>query len=1086
MIARYSRRSFTDIPAIIGKSAMVFPAITVASLPRYFFYGRPARFVLFLIAVTWSLIASPLNAHEIYPKAPSPRFVTTIRIGALANRGTEECLRRWRPTATYLEHHIPGTRFEIVPLGFNEVSERVASGRVQFIITNPAQYSVLEFFGRAYRIATILIPSASGPQTKFGGVIFTRADRQDIRSIADLKGKRFAAVDTESLGGWLCARRELHAAHIDPYRDFAKLDFSGTHDAVIKSVLSGASDAGTIRSSQFEKMAAEGKVDIQKIRVIPSLSLPPAWYPFRVSTRLYPEWPFAVAAGTDDTLSRHVAVALMTMAPYDIAAKASGGGGWTTPADYSDVHQLLRELHVGPYKNLDRITPGLILSLYWPHLLAVTGAIFLISLFAVRSWRLNRRLHGSMEELSQRTIALNKSKEQLQQSNRELSREVEARTSAEEASGRSVSLLRATLESTADGILVVDRAGRIVDYNQRFLELWHIPGDLIEAQNDEWALAYVADQLSNPDEFITKVKELYRQPDEESLDILHFKDGRIFERYSRPQRIDNRVVGRVWSFRDITERKRADDYLRESRELLNAIVEGTSDSIYAKDLNGRFRLFNTAASRLTGKSTEETLGKDDTFLFSEEEARVVMAMDRSLMADPRTVTFEEELVCGREHKVFLTTKGSLCDEHGNSVGIFGISRDITESKNIEAERLEMERRLLHSQKLESLGVLAGGIAHDFNNLLAVILGNLDLTQLKVPPDSPAHKNINDALKACQRAAKLIGQMLDYAGKGLLLLKEINLNDIVLEYAALFRTSVARNIELTITTAPDLPKIKADQEQIQQVAMNLIINAAEAIGAGHGLITISTGVLDCDDAYLSRSRVEEKPSPGRFVYLEVSDNGCGMDDETLSRLFEPFYTTKFMGRGLGMSAVLGIVRGHGGAIMLESEAGRGSTFRVLFPSINGAGAQSLMIPAPSSEAGALGVNSGKILVVDDEDDVRNLCMEIVEFLGFQTLGAVDGNEALQIFRENASEIDLVIMDMTMPNMDGVSAFHGLRRIRPDVTVILSSGYSEKDVSSHFTGDRPADFIQKPFKVKNLKATIFRLLNLTAASDGEQQP
>lgn len=1086
MIARYFRFSFTNTSAIIDKSAMVFPAISLALLRRYFFSGGLARLVLVLITVTWPLIASPLNALEISPKAPAPRFVSTIRIGALTNRGTEECLRRWGPTAAYLERHVPGTRFEIVPLGFNEVSKKVASGRVHFIITNPAQYSVLEFSGKAYRIATILVPSASGPQTKFGGVIFARADRRDIRNIADLKGKRFAAVDTESLGGWLCARRELHAAHIDPYRDFTRLEFSGTHDAVIKSVLSGACDAGTIRSSQFEKMAAEGKVDLQKIRVIPGLSPPPAWYPFRVSTRLYPEWPFAVVAGTDDNLSRHVAVALMTMEPSDQAAKASGGGGWTIPADYSDVHELLRELHVGPYKNLDRITPGLILSLYWPHLLAVTGAIFLISLFAARSWRLNRRLQGSMEELSQRTIALNISKERLQQTNRELSREVEARTSAEEASSRSVSLLRATLESTADGILVVDRAGRILNYNQRFLELWHIPGDRIEAQNDDWALAYVTDQMINPDEFIAKVKEVYGQPDEESLDILHFKDGRVFERYSRAQRIDNRVFGRVWSFRDITEQKKADDYLRESRELLNAIVEGTSDSIYAKDLNGRFRLFNTAASRLTGKSTEETLGKDDTFLFSEKEARAVMDMDRSLMADPRTVTFEEEFVCKGEHKVFLTTKGSLCDEQGNSVGIFGISREITKLKNIEAERMEMERRLLHSQKLESLGVLAGGIAHDFNNLLAVILGNLDLTQLKVPPDSPAHKNINDALKACQRAAKLIGQMLDYAGKGLLLLKEINLNDIVLEYAALFRTSVARNIELTITTAPDLPWIKADQEQIQQVTMNLIINAAEAIGDGHGLITICTGVLNCDDAYLSRSRVEAKPSPGRFVYLDVSDTGCGMDDETQAHLFEPFFTTKLMGRGLGMSAVLGIVRAHGGAILLESKVGRGTLFRVLLPAICRAGVRPWKIAAQSGESETLGAISGKILVVDDEDDVRNLCMEIIEYLGFQAIGAADGNEALQIFRELASEIDLVILDMTMPNMDGASAFHGLRLIRPDVKVIISSGYSEKDVSSHFTEDRPSNFIQKPFKVEELRTDIYQLMNPKAASDGKQRP
>jgi signal transduction histidine kinase/ABC-type phosphate/phosphonate transport system substrate-binding protein len=947
--------------AIIGKSVMILLSITVALRSRRFFSGRQAHLAVFLLGVTWIFIASPLAAHEIYRKVPVPRSGLPILIGALANRGTEECLRRWKPTAAYLERHLPGTRFRIVPLGFNEVADRVASGRVNFIITNPAQYSVLEFTGKAYRIAGILVPSVSGPQRMYGGVIFTRSDRLGIRNISDLKGRTFSAVDSESLGGWLCARRELHAAHIDPFRDFADLRFAGTHDALIQNVLSGSSDAGTIRSSQFEKMAAEGKIDLRNFRVLPGPSFTSTSYPFLVSTRLYPEWPLAVVKGTDEDLSREVAVALMTMGDEDPAAKASGGCGWTIPADYSDVHELLRELHLGPYKDLGRVTPGLLFSLYWPHLLAAAGAISLISLFAVKSWMLNRRLQGSMEELSQRTIALNASKEQLQQTNRELSREIEARTVAEEASGRSVSLLRATLESTADGILVVDRAGRIVDYNQRFLDLWHIPDDVIALHNDETALAYVQDQLNNPGEFIAKVMNLYNLPEEESFDTLYFRDGRIFERYSRPQRVGSRVTGRVWSFREVTE-----------------------------------------------------------------------------------------------------------------------------LKNIEAERLEMERRLLHSQKLESLGVLAGGIAHDFNNLLTVILGNLDLVRLKATPDSQAQHNIEDALKACHRAAKLISQMLDYAGKGQFTLRTIDLNDVVHESAALLRTSVARNIELTIATTPVLAKINADQGHIQQVIMNLIINAAEAMGAGHGVITIGTGMLDCDDRYLSRSRIEEKPASGRFIYLEVSDTGCGMDEETQSRLFEPFYTTKFMGRGLGMSAVQGIVRAHGGAIMLDSEAGRGTVFRVLFPAIEKA-----LIPLPEIAGSAdqpemRCADRGKILVVDDEQDVRGLCMAIVEYLGFQPIGAADGNEALKIFSEHASEIKLVILDMTMPNMDGVSAFHGLRRIRSDVEVIISSGYSEKDVSCNFTGDRPSGLIQKPFKVEELQGRILRIMYNKFSSQIDRRP
>jgi len=997
------------------------------------------RVVLFV--VTLVLIASPLKAHDVVPNSPVSPVVRTLRIGALANRGTDECLKRWQPTAVYLERHIPGTRFEIVPLGFDGVSQKMAEGRIHFIITNPAQYSALEFAGKAYRIAGFLVPSARGPQRVYGGVIFTRSDRRDIRSISDLKGKRFTAVDAESLGGWLCARRELQAAGIDPYRDFATLRFAGTHDGAVRSVLSGASDAGTARSSQLEAMAARGEVDLRALRVIPGPYPVPAGYPFLLSTRLYPEWPFAVVEGTDEDLSRKVAVSLMTMAPDDPAAKASGGSGWTIPSDYSSVHALLRELHLDPYRNAGKITPGMILSAYWPHLLAVLAALLLISFFALRASILNRRLQGSMTELSQRTKALDASREALQ---------IERDN------------LAAIFKAMADGIYIADSEAGILYVNSALeSDFGPCKGrscfEYLYERTEPCPWCHIPD--------VTAGKTV-------RWEQFFPKNGKTYDIIETPLRKADGIV-KLTIFRDITERSRAESALRESRELLNAIVEGTSDSIFVKDAEGRFRLFNSAACRNTGRSAAEVIGRDVAFLFSDPEAKVCMEMDRSLMADPGTVTYEEEFTLNGERRVFLTTKGTLTDDRGAASGIFGISRDITDLRRMEAERLEMERRLLHSQKLESLGVLAGGIAHDFNNLLAVILGNLDMTLMRVPSDSPAQHNIEAAIKACQRAAKLIGQMLDYAGKGRFVLRDIDLNEVVLDNASLLRTSVGRNIELAIATTPGLPGIKADQEQIQQVIMNLIINAAEAIGDGPGIIDIGTGMLECDDDYLFRSRVEEKPAAGRFVYLEVSDTGCGMDGETQARLFEPFYTTKFMGRGLGMSAVLGIVRAHGGAIMLDSRKGRGTVFRILFPGLGAADARTPEIAAPEERSGAPRAGRGTVLVVDDEQDVRDLCMEIVEYLGFTAIGAADGNEALRIFGELTSEIGLVVLDMTMPNLDGVGAFYGLRRIRPDVDVVISSGYSEDDVSRHFTGDRPSGFLQKPFKVEELRAILSRV-------------
>ncbi len=1013
--------------------------------------GTGVRAVAFLFMVVCILLSSPSYSHETLKTTPSASPGFSILIGALANRGEKECLARWKPTAEYLERQIPGYRFKIVPLRFEDVPARVSSRSLHFIITNPAQYALLEFQGKAYRTAGFLVPSPIGPQRMFGGVIFTRADRRDITSISDLRGKKFTAVDSQSLGGWLCAERELRASGIDPYRDFAELRFAGTHDAVINRVLAGSSDAGTIRSSQFEAMAAKGKIDLSRFRVLRGTPAPPSGYPFLISTRLYPEWPFAAVTGTDEVLSRHVTIALMTMTPGDPAAKASGGSGWTIPADYSDVRELLRELRLGPYRDLGRITPGQILSMYWPHLLAATVAILLISLFTVRFSILNRRLKGAMEELSERTAALSASREALQ---------IERDN------------LAAMFEAMEDNIYIANPEGEIL-YMNSALERDFGPRDrrcCFEYLNDRTEFCpwcHIPDVMAGK----TVRWEQYFP-----------KSGKTYDIIETPLRKADGIV-KLTIFRDITERSRGESALRESRELLNAIVEGTSDAVFVKDAEGRFRLFNSASCRNTGRSAEEALGRDVTLLFSEQEAKACMEMDRSLMADPRTITCEEEFILNGERRVFLTTKGTLTDEHGIASGIFGISRDITELRRMEAERLEMERRLLHSQKLESLGVLAGGIAHDFNNLLTVILGNLDLTKLKVSPDSPALRNVEHALKACRSAAKLIGQMLDYSGKGQFSPRLMDLNDLVRENSALFRTSVAKNIELSIVTIPDLPKIAADQGHVQQVVMNLIINAAEAIGSAPGVITIATGVMDCDEAYLARSRVEEKPSPGRYAYLEITDTGCGMDEDIQARLFDPFFTTKFTGRGLGMSAVLGIVRRHKGAIILESKPGRGTVFRVLFPAVAEAD-KVLSDPAcPSDRVGMPAQAGGMVLIVDDEEDVRRLCTEIVEYLGFRAVCAADGNEAIRIFGERESEIVLVILDMTMPNMDGVSAFHALQRIRQDVKVIIGSGYSDKEVSRHFCGERPSGFLQKPFKVEELTAKIHDILNSPGGSRGE---
>jgi signal transduction histidine kinase/CheY-like chemotaxis protein len=412
---------------------------------------------------------------------------------------------------------------------------------------------------------------------------------------------------------------------------------------------------------------------------------------------------------------------------------------------------------------------------------------------------------------------------------------------------------------------------------------------------------------------------------------------------------------------------------------------------------------------------------------------------------------------------YTDTKGQLL--------FIGVGHDVTDQLQAEQDRLDFERQLLHTQKLESLGVLAGGIAHDFNNLLLTILGNIELAAMKIPTDSPPHKLLGQATLAASRAADLTSRLLAYSGKGIFVITRLNLNQLVNENAALFRTAVPRTVSIDLHLTAGLPDIMGDVAQIQQVVMNLITNASEAIEAQSGLIKLTIGLQSCDRSCLSRSRLEEKPAPGQFAYLEVSDNGIGMSEQVQQRIFDPFFTTKFTGRGLGMSAVLGIIKAHSGALFLASAPGKGTTIRVIFPIAEGAVTPPVMesahIHPPASP-------SGTVMVVDDEKSVLKICVAMVKHCGFTVITASDGADAVRIFRERHDEIDLVLMDLTMPNMDGVAAMRELRRIKPDSKIILSSGFNEQELDERIGDQNPSGFIRKPYSVKNLEAELRRVM------------
>jgi signal transduction histidine kinase/CheY-like chemotaxis protein len=388
------------------------------------------------------------------------------------------------------------------------------------------------------------------------------------------------------------------------------------------------------------------------------------------------------------------------------------------------------------------------------------------------------------------------------------------------------------------------------------------------------------------------------------------------------------------------------------------------------------------------------------------------------------------------------------------------------------ERRNSDEKLLQTQKLESLGILAGGVAHDFNNLLTGILGNASLAVDMLPPSSPAQRMLNDVVRASERAAHLTKQLLAYAGKGRFVLQAVDLSDTVRDISHLIKSSIPKNAQLRLDLADKLPCIEADASQIQQLVMNLVINAAEAIPEERlGNVLVTTRTQHVDEHYLEQTLGAAEIGTGEYVALEVSDTGIGMTPETLKRIFDPFYTTKFAGRGLGLAATQGIVRGHKGAMRVYTTPGQGSTFKILFPAMAVEQEPTKSTPAVVAQPGT---RSGTVLVIDDEEAVRRTAKASLERRGYDIILAENGTEGLQIFQALSSKISLVLLDLTMPGPGGEEVLRQIRTIKAETKVVLSSGYNEVEVIQRFTGKGLAGFLQKPYTSAALVEKINRVL------------
>jgi PAS domain S-box-containing protein len=511
--------------------------------------------------------------------------------------------------------------------------------------------------------------------------------------------------------------------------------------------------------------------------------------------------------------------------------------------------------------------------------------------------------------------------------------------------------------------------------------------------------------------------------------------------------------------REIAERQQAEQALSIREEQYRSIVETARDAIYTLDTEGSITSLNPAFEAITGWSRNEVLGTSFVPLVHPDDLPIAVAAFQQVLAGEIPATFEVRVrtKSDKYRNGEFTAAPQWVD--GQVVALLGIARDVT-------ERNQAEEMLRQMQKLDSLGVLAGGVAHDFNNLLVAMMGQTSLALLKLRPDHPARGHIDKAVKATERAASLTRQLLAYSGRGQFEMQPLDLNDLIQQNLHLFEVAIPKNVMLHLSLLSRPVIIEADPGQMQQVIMNLLLNGVQAVGEEPGKITVITDQQTiAGDEWQYWERTGQPLTPGSYFTLEIHDTGRGMDEATIARIFDPFFTTKQAGHGLGLAAVQGIVRGHRGGLRVYSVPGKGTTFKLLFPALVDGEVDEIEHRQPAETA-----VSGTILVIDDETAVLEAVTDILEGSGWQVLTASSGPAGLEIYREEQDNIDLILLDLTMPGMTGEETFRRLRHLNAQARVLLSSGYNEIEATNRFVGKGLVGFIQKPYNAQQLQTIV----------------
>ncbi len=616
--------------------------------------------------------------------------------------------------------------------------------------------------------------------------------------------------------------------------------------------------------------------------------------------------------------------------------------------------------------------------------------------------------------------------------------DITPRKQSEAARDRTLALMRATLDSTADGILVVNAEGRIENFNANFFEMWRLPPFAVDDPGGEDVfLRTILDQLVEPADFLASLRDLYSGSEDEVFDLLHCKDGRIFERFSRPQLLQGRPAGRVWSFRDITDRRRAESALRESEERFRVLAEVSPVGIFRTDPAGRTTFVNRRWCEIAGLRPDQAFGDGwQAALHPEDRARVLAGWEGVLRdgGDGSAAEFRFIRPDGTVTWLVGQSRAQLRPD-GTRDGFVGTITDVTNLKRAEEERLKVEAQLRQVHKMESLGTLAGGIAHDFNNILTGTFGFIDLARLELPENHPALLWLDRIGASSQRARDLVRQILTFSRKTEGRRSPQRVHVVVAEALRLLRTTLPPFVTLEHHLAADPPAILADPTQIHQVVVNLCTNAWHALPPRGGRIVVTLGACTVTAAHAA---AHPDLRPGPAVRLAVTDDGCGMEPAVLEHIFEPFFTTREpgSGTGLGLAVVHGIVKSHEGTILVQSAPGVGSTFEIFFPAVPEAA------PPAAKAPPAVPRGSGQRILLVDDDTVSGFAIEkLIESLGYAVKRYTRPEDALAVFTADPACCDLLVSDLAMPGMNGDELIERMLAVRASLPVIIVTGFVE---------------------------------------------